>query len=197
MNGGEDIFSARPSGGGDAAEREAQRRRRDLREAVSRLAKNQNFRTWLYATLDDLRLFDRDESEVDGFGQGFRYAAHRIANRLLDAAEGVELMAQLYTIFAFLLNSSGAIILFVYLLISISQIVLRYRTPDSELPASCMPCSPYWSWRHCGFRYSTPSPQDASHDPPDWRSGTVRHYLSGSAPTATVLLETRLCSNCL
>src|SRR4029077_18172976 len=32
------------------------------------------------------------------------------------------------TIFAFLLNSSGAIILFVYLLIAISQIVLRYRT---------------------------------------------------------------------
>ncbi len=37
------------------------------------------------------------------------------------------------TIFAFLLNSSGAIILFVYLLIAISEIVLRYRTPDSEL----------------------------------------------------------------
>ncbi|MGY4653290.1 amino acid permease [Mycobacterium sp. URHB0021] len=37
------------------------------------------------------------------------------------------------TIFAFLLNSSGAIILFVYLLISISQIVLRYRARDSEL----------------------------------------------------------------
>src|SRR6476619_3796908 len=37
------------------------------------------------------------------------------------------------TVFAFLLNSSGAIILFVYLLIAISQIVLRYRTPDSEL----------------------------------------------------------------
>ncbi|HKP44190.1 amino acid permease [Mycobacterium sp.] len=36
-------------------------------------------------------------------------------------------------IFAFLLNSSGAIILFVYLLIAISQIVLRYRTPDSQL----------------------------------------------------------------
>lgn len=32
------------------------------------------------------------------------------------------------TIFAFLLNSSGAVILFVYLLIAISQIVLRYRT---------------------------------------------------------------------
>ena len=37
------------------------------------------------------------------------------------------------TIFAFLLNSSGAIILFVYLLIAISQIVLRYRTADSKL----------------------------------------------------------------
>ena len=36
------------------------------------------------------------------------------------------------TIFAFLLNSSGAVILFVYLLIVISQIVLRRRTPDSE-----------------------------------------------------------------
>ncbi len=37
------------------------------------------------------------------------------------------------TVFAFLLNSSGAIILFVYLLIAISQIILRRRTPDSEL----------------------------------------------------------------
>ena len=34
------------------------------------------------------------------------------------------------TIFAFLLNSSGAIILFVYILIAISQIVLRYRNKD-------------------------------------------------------------------
>jgi GABA permease len=37
------------------------------------------------------------------------------------------------TIFAFLLNSSGAVILFVYLLIAVSQIVLRYRTEDSQL----------------------------------------------------------------
>jgi GABA permease len=37
------------------------------------------------------------------------------------------------TIFAFLLNSSGAIILFVYLLIAISQIVLRYRGREKEL----------------------------------------------------------------
>jgi GABA permease len=37
------------------------------------------------------------------------------------------------TIFAFLLNSSGAIILFVYLLISISQIVLRFRADDADL----------------------------------------------------------------
>jgi GABA permease len=37
------------------------------------------------------------------------------------------------TIFAFLLNSSGAIILFVYLLIAISQIILRRRTSASQL----------------------------------------------------------------
>ena len=37
------------------------------------------------------------------------------------------------TIFAFLLNSSGAIILFVYMLIAISQIVLRYRDRDADL----------------------------------------------------------------
>ncbi|MFC4784056.1 amino acid permease [Nocardioides sp. MAHUQ-72] len=37
------------------------------------------------------------------------------------------------TVFAFLLNSSGAIILFVYLLICVSQFVLRRRTPDDQL----------------------------------------------------------------
>src|SRR5690348_8258050 len=37
------------------------------------------------------------------------------------------------TIFAFLLNSSGAIILFVYVLIGISQIVLRYRSGSESL----------------------------------------------------------------
>ncbi|RDH77781.1 amino acid permease [Mycolicibacterium moriokaense] len=37
------------------------------------------------------------------------------------------------TIFAFLLNSSGAIILFVYILIAISQIVLRYRNKGAGL----------------------------------------------------------------
>jgi GABA permease len=37
------------------------------------------------------------------------------------------------TVFAFLLNSSGAIILFIYCLIGISQIVLRYRTGSAGL----------------------------------------------------------------
>lgn len=36
-------------------------------------------------------------------------------------------------VFMFLLNSSGAVILFVYILIAISQFVLRRRTPDSQL----------------------------------------------------------------
>ena len=37
------------------------------------------------------------------------------------------------TVFLFLLNSSGAIILFVYLLIAVSQLVLRRRTPPEKL----------------------------------------------------------------
>ncbi|QNN54467.1 amino acid permease [Nocardioides mesophilus] len=37
------------------------------------------------------------------------------------------------TVFLFLLNSSGAVILFVYLLIALSQLVLRRRTPDERL----------------------------------------------------------------
>jgi GABA permease len=37
------------------------------------------------------------------------------------------------TVFLFLLNSSGAVILFVYLLIAISQYVLRRKTPEDKL----------------------------------------------------------------
>ena len=37
------------------------------------------------------------------------------------------------TVFLFLLNSSGAIVLFVYLLIALSQIVLRRKTPPEKL----------------------------------------------------------------
>ncbi|WP_068181706.1 amino acid permease [Mycobacterium sp. UM_CSW] len=37
------------------------------------------------------------------------------------------------TVFLFLLNSSGAVILFVYWLIALSQIVLRRRTPEEKL----------------------------------------------------------------
>ena len=37
------------------------------------------------------------------------------------------------TVFTFLLNSSGAVVLFVYLLIALSQIVLRRRTPEEKL----------------------------------------------------------------
>jgi GABA permease len=37
------------------------------------------------------------------------------------------------TVFTFLLNSSGAIILFVYILIAVSQLILRRRTPPDKL----------------------------------------------------------------
>jgi GABA permease len=48
---------------------------------------------------------------------------------------GCVLMAWLSpgTVFIFLLNSSGAIVLFVYLLIAWSQIVLRLNTPPEKL----------------------------------------------------------------
>lgn len=48
---------------------------------------------------------------------------------------GCVLMAWLApkTVFLFLLNSSGAVVLFVYLLIALSQIVLRRRTPVERL----------------------------------------------------------------
>ncbi len=38
------------------------------------------------------------------------------------------------TVFTFLVNSSGAIVMFVYVLIALSQIVLRRRTPPGRLP---------------------------------------------------------------
>ena len=44
------------------------------------------------------------------------------------------------TVFLFLLNSSGAIILFVYLIICLSQFVLRRRTPEAELPVRMWGC---------------------------------------------------------
>lgn len=41
------------------------------------------------------------------------------------------------TVFVFLLNSSGAVILFVYLLIALSQIVLRRQTSGQNLGYGC------------------------------------------------------------
>jgi GABA permease len=60
-------------------------------------------------------------------------AAAILASSLVGFLSVIAAAASPKTVFAFLLNSSGAIILFVYLLIAISQIVLRYRTPDAAL----------------------------------------------------------------
>lgn len=43
-------------------------------------------------------------------------------------------LIRLHTVFVFLLKSSGAIVLFVYVLIALSQIVLRRRTAPARLP---------------------------------------------------------------
>ena len=53
------------------------------------------------------------------------------------------------TVFLFLLNSSGAVILFVYLLIAVSQIVLRRRTRRTSSRSRCgctRPCRSSSSW---------------------------------------------------
>jgi len=44
------------------------------------------------------------------------------------------------TVFLFLLNSSGAVILFVYMLIAVSQLVLRKRVAADQLQVKEIPC---------------------------------------------------------
>jgi GABA permease len=50
------------------------------------------------------------------------------------------------TVFLFLLNSSGAVILFVYLLIAISQIVLRRHQPGADREDWLFPLCRSLSW---------------------------------------------------
>ena len=64
-------------------------------EATDRLAVNAEFSTWLYGVMDDLGLFDRAEAPVGEFGQGFRAAANRIRNRMLEAPKAVQLFTDL------------------------------------------------------------------------------------------------------
>ena len=64
-------------------------------EATDRLAVNADFSTWLYGVMDDLGLFDRAEAPVGEFGQGFRAAANRIRNRMLEAPKAVQLFTDL------------------------------------------------------------------------------------------------------
>lgn len=74
---------------------EAQARARAWLEATDRLSRNTDFATWLYNVLDDLELFDREEAPVSEFGQGFRAAANRIRNRMLEAPNAVQLFTDL------------------------------------------------------------------------------------------------------
>jgi hypothetical protein len=74
---------------------EAQARARAWLEATDRLSSNADFSTWLYGVMDDLGLFDRAEAPVGEFGQGFRAAANRIRNRMLEAPKAVQLFTDL------------------------------------------------------------------------------------------------------
>lgn len=71
----------------------AQRRAREWVAATDRLCQNADFAAWLYGVMDDLGLFDRQETTVDAFGQGFMAAASRIRNRMLEAPKAVNLFA--------------------------------------------------------------------------------------------------------
>jgi hypothetical protein len=74
---------------------EARQRAQAWLEATDRLAANGDFSTWLYGVMDDLGLFDREEAPVGEFGQGFRAAANRIRNRMLEAPKAVQLFTDL------------------------------------------------------------------------------------------------------
>ena len=94
----DDVFHR----GGAAEEKEqrecAERARRRAKEwlaATDRLCANADFEAWLWGALDDLGLFDRPEVALSDFGQGFRSAAHRIRNRMLEAPKAVDLFTRL------------------------------------------------------------------------------------------------------
>lgn len=80
-------------------------------------------------------LADRGEAPmrlVQLSGRGVPYLAILCSSAV---GFGCVIMARVapHTVFLFLLNSSGAVILFVYWLIALSQIVLRRRTPADKL----------------------------------------------------------------
>ena len=74
---------------------EVQRRAQAWLDATGRLASNADFGTWLYGVLDDLSLFDREESPIGEFQQGIRAAANRIRNRMLESQNGAQLILDL------------------------------------------------------------------------------------------------------
>ena len=71
------------------------RRARQWIEATNRLSGSADFAAWLYGVMDDLGLFDRPEKPLDDWGQGFRAAANRIRNRMLEAPRAVDLFCEL------------------------------------------------------------------------------------------------------
>ena len=79
------------------------------------------------------------------------------------------------TVFEFLLNSSGAIILFVYLLICVSQFVLRRRTPEDQLTVKM------WAFPVLTLLTIARHPRDPGADGP-----RRRHPLAAAAQPAGV-----------
>src|SRR4051794_27736886 len=84
------------------------------------------------------------------------------------------------TVFLFLLNSSGAIILFVYLLIAVSQLVLRRRTPPERLRVRM--------WLYPGLTLATIAAMLAVLASMAFQSDTRSHLLLSRLSWAVVLV---------
>lgn len=89
----QDIFGDGAAADESRRRAEAGRRARAWIAAADRLCASEDFRTFLYDVLDDLALFDREETPLGEFAQGFRAAAHRIRNRMMEADAAPALFA--------------------------------------------------------------------------------------------------------
>lgn len=69
--------------------------RKKWQNVTENLAKNGDFKEWLYEILSQLGFFAREEGPRSDFGYGIRAAADRIKTSLLQTEEGANLLGEL------------------------------------------------------------------------------------------------------
>jgi|GEM_PF-3701802 len=70
-------------------------RREKWRRLTANLARNGDFREWLYEVLSQLSFFAREEGPRSDFGYGIRAASDHVKTVLLQTEEGANLLADL------------------------------------------------------------------------------------------------------